>query len=192
MIQFLLWLAAALLFVPALDAKLDEVMADHLVYQMGPLALLGVVSGALGLGRLGGHEVLNRYGAAGLIFFLGTLSFWMIPRSVDLAALNHGADMLMQGNLFVGGLFLGASLPRMPFVLKSAAGIYGLAMLFSLAQAYQSYETLLCAAYDLEMQREAGERLMVVFPFLFVLFLALSAKNLVRYAREGAGGGKAV
>ncbi len=190
------WLFAFVLFLPRVDAYLDERMSYHLIYQVGGLLLAGVLTGWLRAKRHAGHSsaftlkgkgidiraLTNPGGVSGLIFFLGTLLFWMIPRSVDLAVLDNRADYLMQANLFIAGYWLGQSLRRMPFVLKTAAGIYGLAMFYSMSHVYENYGSLLCAAYDLEMQKETGRRLFFIFPLLFLLFLILSARNLVRFA----------
>ncbi|MES0488366.1 MAG: hypothetical protein ABUK01_00135 [Leptospirales bacterium] len=188
---------AGTLLIPGVDRYLDSEMSLHMIAQMWGLALLGVLTGKVDLSFLTTFTFtetfvetlarfkLNRYGVSALVFFIGTITFWMIPRSLDLAVINNSADYIMHINLFCAGLFLGKNLKKMPFVLKTAAGIYGLSMLISVGLTYTMYNSLLCATYDLEMQKETGELVLKIFWFAFVLFIILTAKNLVAFAQQG-------
>jgi len=183
---------SGILMLPVVDIYLDSIMALHMSAQMGGLVLLGVLTAKtikkplniFPILKAGKTLKLNQYGVSSLIFFLGTITFWMIPRSLDLAVTDNMVDYIMHINLFCAGFLLGKSLEKMPFVLKTAAGIYGLSMWISAGLTYSRYNLLLCATYDLEMQKETGELLLNIFWFAFILFLILTAKNLIKFAQQ--------
>jgi hypothetical protein len=176
---FLILLAISLM-LPPVDRFVDPVMSRHLLLQMAGLALCGFF---LGLTLPSERSEYDPYGVARLLFFIATVSFWMIPRSMDLTVQNNLFDNIMQLNHLSAGFMLGRGVSIMPFVVKTAASIYGLSMLLTVGIAYEQYESLLCAVYDMEMQREAGGYILTAFPFVFALFVFRTAKNLIGCSR---------
>jgi hypothetical protein len=168
---------AAVILVPRILTITNEIMYLKLFVQIIGLTILAIYSGIQFPAKFISDENGDK-GATAIIFFAGTITFWMIPRSVDLTAQNLFMNYVMLGNLFFAGYFLGASLKLMPFVLKTAGIIYGLSMVLTMGMIYYVSKGLLCAVYTIEMQNTSGLYLLRFFPVLFISFLIFAAGNL--------------
>ncbi|MEO8601307.1 MAG: hypothetical protein ABI629_01890 [bacterium] len=122
----------------------------------------------------------NPLGLSGLVFCLGSLSFWMIPRSVDCAVLSPWADQLLHANLLAAGVALASSVPVMPFVLRAAVSIYGASMIFSLGALYTHYSALLCGTFTLAQQKQTGRLLYILSVPIVIALLASGLRTLAR------------
>lgn len=169
------WLALVALATPPLNGWLDRSMPRLLLLETPAWVALGWLAS-----RRLRHVCrdYDRQGLAGLVFFLGALGFWMIPRSVDLVGTSAIGDQLMHASLLAAGAALGASLPALPFVVRGALGIYGASMTFALGMIYSSYSALLCGTFDLAQQKTTGRLLLTLCPFVVLLVVASGVRAL--------------
>ncbi len=173
MIFTLFWIAALLILVlPPVDPFLDAFMSRHMLLQMPLLVILGYLAGRAMKIQL--HRY-NASGLAGLIFFVGTVVFWMIPHSLDTAVSDNRIDQIMHLHLLVAGWLLSKSLPLMPLILQMALWIYAIAMIFSLGLVYTTYNALICAVYTINQQKAVGQYLLWIGAVLFLLMLVRGA-----------------
>ncbi|MCC7196337.1 MAG: hypothetical protein IT356_12360 [Gemmatimonadaceae bacterium] len=176
--------AAATLIAPPIDAWLDRAMPRLLLVEMPAWLALGW------LAARGRGDALRRwdpYGAAGLVLFLGTMWFWMLPRSVDLVGASPLANQLMHLSLLAAGAVLGVSLPAVPFVVRGALGIHAISMTFALGVLYTSYSALLCGTFDLAQQKATGRLLVGLSPVVLVAVVGWGALTLARSHRRREG-----
>jgi len=181
MVTFLLMITF-ILILPPVDNYLDSYMPFHYSVQLGGAIATGIMTGLSGSWFK--KIITTKYTASSLLFFIGTITFWMIPRSMDLAVNNNFVDTVMFFNLYLASLLLGVTLVNGAFVLKSALGIYGLSMLLTMGIIFTQYETILCAVYTLEMQKETGKVLLILFSVFFLLFLFRSSRSLITLSNK--------
>lgn len=174
-------LAVVALAAPPVDGWLDHRMPRLLLLQMPAWFALGWLAGRRFRTRTR-PPAWDPHGLTGLVFALGTIGFWMIPRSVDLIGASELADQLMHLSLLAAGAALAMSAPRLSFVLRAALGIYGASMTFALGMLYSHYAALLCGAFDIGQQKTTGHYLIMACPVVVLLVLGLGARSL---AREG-------
>ncbi|MDH5682640.1 MAG: hypothetical protein OEZ36_13705 [Spirochaetota bacterium] len=182
MIYYILWLGFFLILItPPVDNYLDANMSRHMLIQIPLLLLLGYVSG-----HRFRHSLFssNNRGLPGFIFFVGTIIFWMIPRSLDEAALSNHIDTIMHFNMAIAGFALGHSASRLSFPLKGALAVYSLSMIISMGFAYSNYNSLICAAYNLNQQRELGSFLLYLSPVLFIALIIWGGYHLTVKQRD--------
>lgn len=182
---------ALMFFIPAVNRFANQYMYIKLIVEVHGLVFAAILLGirlqkVLKLSDGEENDIkkfiekFNPLGITSIIFLIGSLVFWMIPRSVDLMVINDLVNYIMLANIYMAGIFFGISLLLMPFSLKTAVAIYGLSMMLTLGTIDLSVNGLLCAVYDIEMQRQTGEYFLKLFPFLFILFLYRVYKNLGR------------
>lgn len=176
-------LAVAALAAPPVDAWLDRQMPRLLLVSMPAWIALGWLAGRRLRLRA---RVCDPHGMAGLLFFMGALGFWLIPRSVDAIADSGLVDTLMHASLLAGGAALGTSVPSLPFVVRGMLAIYGAAMTLSMGLLYSGYRGLLCGTFDLAQQRSTGHWLLVAFPPVVVLVVGAGARALLRVGPHAA------
>ncbi|GMT48948.1 MAG: hypothetical protein IEMM0008_0487 [bacterium] len=177
MIFWLIWVGVVgFIISPPIDNYLDANMMRHMTIQIPSLIFMGYFASR----RLTGIHLsdINPYGLTGIIFFIGSLSFWMIPHSLDETILSNWIDMLMHVNMILAGFFLGKSIRLMPFVLRTAVSIYFIGMLLSASIIYLNYFSLLCASYTLEQQKETGLMLFWLSIGLILWLIVWSARSL--------------
>lgn len=174
MMQFFLAVIFAIILVsPPIDNYLDVVMARHALIQIPSLLLCGYLAG-IKINTLS----FNPYGLSGLIFFTGTLIFWMIPRSLDSTVLFNSIDQIMHLNMFVAGFFLRSSISLIPFMVKVVYLIQFIAMCAALGILYLSINSWLCAVYTIEQQKETGRGLLFISIAVFLLLIFWTIKTL--------------
>jgi cytochrome c oxidase assembly factor CtaG len=187
----LAWLCLVpLLASPLVDPALTRTQPRFLLIHVPLWVVLGYLAGRhLGANRRPRAMAWNPLGLTGAVFFVGSLAFWMIPRSVDGAVLSYGMDQLLHANLLAAGFALAWSMPVMPFVLRAALGIYGASMVFSLASLYTYYTALLCGTFTLAEQKQTGHILYYLCPLIVVALLVLGARALGRERAHPAPNG---
>lgn len=184
-IGWLLWVGVAgVLASPAVDSYMIGTQPRFVILHIPAWLALGYLAGR----RLRPTRALpwNPLGLTSLVFCLGSLSFWMIPRSVDSAVLSPWVDQLLHANLLAAGFGLAWSVPVMPFVLRAAVGIYGASMIFSLGALYTHYSALLCGTFTLAQQRQTGRWLYLLSAPIVIALLASGLQALARQ-RPGVG-----
>lgn len=165
--------AAWVLFVaaivsPPIDAFLDGSMLRHMLLQMPVLAALGYATACIWPSPGWRFESLR---AAGLIFAMGTMVFWMLPRSLDAAANLPWIDQLMHLNMLGAGRALASAVPGLPFHWKMASGIYVLAMALTAGMIYTTAVVPVCATYSVRQQAATGILLLWIGGAGFVVLL---------------------
>jgi len=178
----LCWAAAAVAIIsPPIDSFLDASMSRHMLLQI-PL-LVGMGYAAVWLwpaARLRSPSMR----VSAIIFAMGSLLFWMLPRSLDTAVTVTWVDQAMHANMLLVGWFLAISLPRLPFLVKMALGVYGLAMALAAGVVYASTTIPVCSTYSVQQQNEAGALLLWIGSALFVVLLGRGAFLLTAIAAE--------
>ena len=157
---------ACLLALPPADAYLAATMERRLLIQIPAMLVLGALAGwPVGAAP----RPWRSRDLAALAFAAGAMAFWMIPRSLDLAARNHLADVALHLSMFAAGLALARSLPHLSFAIPMTLGVQATAMLVALGIVYLHFPGLICTAYTLEQQRVAGAGLVRAGPVAWIL-----------------------
>jgi len=126
----------------------------------------------------------NPHGLTGLAWGMGTVVFWMIPRSVDAIRADVVAGQLMHVSLFVAGGVVTMSWRAMPFVVRGVLGIHSAAMTIALGCIYSAYTALLCGAFNLSQQRETGAWLLRLSPVVVLAIIVAGALSLRAFAHR--------
>jgi cytochrome c oxidase assembly factor CtaG len=111
---------------------------------------------------------------------MGTLAFWMLPRSLDTAVTVTWVDQLMHLNMLAAGWSLAFALPRLSFHCTMAAGTYALAMALTAGVIYATAVVPVCATYSIQQQRAAGSLLLWIGAALFIVLVGRGALLLAR------------
>jgi hypothetical protein len=121
-------------------------------------------------------------GLSAVFFAMGSLVFWMLPRSLDTAVTVAWADQAMHLNMLAIGWSLAIGLPRLPFHTKMAFGVYGLAMALTAGVVYATTVVPVCSRYSVQQQNEAGALLLWIGCALFIVLLGRGAFLLAAIA----------
>ncbi len=182
MIRRVCWAVAVIATIsPPVDSFLDASMSRHMLVQMPLLVALGYAAGLIW------RMPRDRFASLGLcaIFFaMGSVIFWMLPRSLDTAVTTAWADQAMHVNMLVAGWSLVIGLPRLPFHSKMAFGVYGLAMALTAGIVYATAVVPVCSRYSVQQQNEAGTLLLWIGGVLFIALLGRGAYLLAAIARR--------
>lgn len=160
-------IVALVLAMPPLAQWFSATMPRHQLLQVPAMLLLGAVAargGATGRQRWPTPE----WDPAILVLVVGVMMFWMVPRSLDLAASNMVADQLLHVSWFLVGAALAYTLPRITVTVTMALGIHAVAMLAAVGLVYTLYPGLICTAYNIQQQRETGQAMLYAAPVLGV------------------------
>ena len=153
---------------PPVDSFLDASMSRHMLLQMPLLAVLGYGAGLIWpIPRFR----LASLGHSAIFFAMGSLVFWMLPRSLDTAVAVAWVDQVMHLNMLAAGWSLVIGLPRLSFHTKMAFGVYGLAMALTAGVVYVGAVVPVCSAYSIQQQNEAGALLLWIGGALFIVLI---------------------
>lgn len=141
-------------FDPWFDAKLYR----HIAGQFPLLIVLGWLSGHFLWRKYIGSVAVGIHLSV-IIFFMGSLVFWMLPVSIDQAAINNRADLLLSINLWLAGALLGSQFRQMAPELKSAFLLLLSTMIIITGVVLKQINLLLCDAYTLFQQKVLGSYL---------------------------------
>lgn len=166
--------AACLLALPPADAYLAATMERRLLIQLPAVLVLGALAGW----RPAAQRPWRSGDLAALAFAVGAMLFWMIPRSLDLAARSRPADAALLLSVFAAGFALTRSLPHLSFAIPVALGLQASAMLMALGIVYLHFPGLICTAYTLAQQRVAGVGLVRAAPVAWVLLWGWALRRL--------------
>ncbi len=156
---------ALVLALPPVATWLSTTMPRHQLIQVPALLLLGVMSVRWTTAQTP-RQPPGEWDPALLILAIGGMIFWMIPRSVDLAASDRFADQLQHLSMFLAGIIFARTLSRLSVVAAMTLGIHGVAMLAAQGMVYTLYPGLICTAYTLQQQRTTGQILLYAAPVL--------------------------
>ena len=175
-----IWLYSVLLVSwGPVDVFLEEDMARLMVVNVPLLLLMGVGGGAILKPQFKGLEKIKPHWAfPGLLFSIGTILFWMIPRSLDLAVESNLVDALLHFSLIAAGGLLFLCLPHLPFFAQMAVGIYLIAMWGGVGLILSQSSSQICARFSLAQQQAAGSAMLwaaglwlIVFSIAFIRLL---------------------
>lgn len=166
---------AALLSLPAVDAWFASAMVRVMLLELPLWALLGALAA-----RSRRTAWSLSASLAALVFALGAIAFWLLPRSLDVAQSEAGADHLMHASLFLAGAALAVSLPRTPLTVRLALGLYTCSMVFAMGMFYVSFDALVCGAFDRRQQLVLGSWLLRLTAPLTLAFLIAAVRGLSR------------
>lgn len=168
---------AVLVALPPLAQWFSATMPRHQLIQLPVLLVLGAVAARRGRASAsGGHP--GDWGPALLTLAVGTVMFWMVPRSVDLAASNALADQLQHLSMFLAGAGFSRTLPPLSVVTRMALGIHGVAMLVAQGLVYTLYPGLICTAYTLQQQHSTGRILLYAAPVLGLILWGWAVRRM--------------
>lgn len=176
MIPRIFWIIAVLATVSApLDPFFDMSMSRHMLLQMPLLAGLGYMTCKLWPGvRL--HDAAHAMSA--ITFAAGSLLFWMLPRSLDMAVGVAWVDQVMHANMLLAGWSVAAGIPQLVFHIKMAFGLYGVAMVLAAGAIFAATAVPVCSNYTVQQQYESGVLLLWAGGMLFVGLLIRGAMLL--------------
>src|SRR5512143_1266338 len=166
--------AACLLALPPADGYLAATMERRLLIQIPAMLVLGALAGW----RPAAPRPWRSGDRAALAFAGGAMLFWMIPRSLDLAARSRPAAAALLLSVFAAGLALARSLPHLSFVIPVTLGLQATAMFMALGIVYLHFPGLICTAYTLAQQRVAGAGLVRAAPVAWVLLWGWALRRL--------------
>ena len=155
----------AVLATPPARAALESSMTLHMLVQLPLLAAIGFVVGRAWLhARRGGAvarardfaQSFNVGGATGIIAASFVMVLWMLPRLLDLARLDPGADALKFITVAGAGLAVALSWPRLPVIARAVVHLEAIATLLRFGWGYLAAEERLCLAYLADDQSRAG------------------------------------
>jgi len=156
---------------PPVDPFLDASMSRHMLLQMPLLVGLGYAAASIWpIPRCR----LAPLGLSCIFFAMGSLLFWMLPRSLDTAVTVAWVDQIMHANMLLAGGSLAIGLPRLSFHTKMACGVYSLAMTMTAGVVYTVASVPVCSTYSLQQQNDAGA---LLFRIGIVIFVALVGRG---------------
>lgn len=173
--------AACLLALPPAGSYLAATMQRRLLIQIPSLLILGALAGWRPAAAA--QRPWRSGDLVALAFAVGALLFWMIPRSLDLAARSHLVDKALLLSLFAAGLALARSLPHLSFAIPMTLGVQAAAMLIALGIVYLRFPGLICSAYTLDQQRVAGAWLVRAAPVAWILLWGWALRRLATLSR---------
>lgn len=159
-------LLVPVLLAPPLRAFAEATMGRQMLVQMPLVVLAGWCAGSAWLrapaasriGRIRSVvDSFNAAGATGLVVASFTMVLWMLPRSLDAARLDVGADAVKLVTLALGlGLPAALSWPRCPAVVRVLIHAEVTATLIRFGWGYAASDERLCSAYLQGDQQLAG------------------------------------
>lgn len=159
---------------------LERTMTRHMLAQIPMLLIAGVAGSRClsampqGPGLLRRLGTWNAHGLTGLLVFLLTTAYWMIPRALDSAVASAATEQAKMVSLFVAGFLLPASLTRANTILQLFFLGNFASMMAIVGMLYQDAPQRLCNFYLVDDQVWAGMGLValaVVIPLLWCLCL---------------------
>ena len=164
--------AAFLLQLLFLNTQFAATMPLHIAVHMPLIVILGVI-----LGTTIGIKI--KYPLAALIFVMSSFALYMLPRTVDLSAINLTINIVRQLHLFLCGILIALALPSAIFEIRIAF----LGMLASTtaasAMAMRQFNILVCSAFTIPQQQKTGTWLLYLSAAIFIFTLYKLFKSLI-------------
>lgn len=140
------------------DSWFDARLYRHIAGQFPLLIVLGWLSGYFLWQKYIGSEAVGIHLSV-IIFYMGSLVFWMLPVSIDQAAINNQVDLILSINLWLAGTLLGSQFRKMAHELKSAFLLLFSTMIIITGVVLKKINLLLCGAYTIFQQKVLGSYL---------------------------------
>lgn len=132
---------------------LSQTMPRHQVVQL-PLMFASGVLLALAFPRAAIRDAA--WELAAFIFVMGSLIFWMLPRSIDWAVIDAAFNRVMHANMAAAGFLCVAAMRHAPLEMRIAFLGMIAAMLLATGLALRSFDILLCSSFTVSQQHETG------------------------------------
>lgn len=134
----------------------NKTMLRHQLLQLPFFLILGIFLARYFLNGVRWPTYLR---ISGLMLVMGSLIFWMIPLSIDLAVIKPGINRLMHLNVLGAGVVTFLSLNRA--ILSITTVFYSMltAMLIGTGMILINFDILLCSAFDIKQQQDTGSYL---------------------------------
>lgn len=144
---------------------LSLTMPRHQAIQLPAMLLIGLV-----VGRVARKVNVKDFswGLALLLLAMGSLIFWMLPRSIDLAVIHPWFNRTMHVHMVATGFAIAITLRNMPFELKIAFPGMLAGMLIATGASLRAFTILLCSSFTIEQQHETGFWLMAIGVAVFL------------------------
>lgn len=146
----------------------SETMARHQLLQL-PLMLLSGVA----VSRVVSFRIPDiPRGLSVVIFTMFSLTFWMLPRSVDMAVIYPLFNRLMHLNMLIAGFLIHGIFTGNLFEIKLLFLGMTTAMLIAVGVTLRVYDLLLCSSFDIPQQKTTGYYMLLLGGLLltFTLF----------------------
>lgn len=169
-ILIVVYLILLYLVVFLFDHWFDAKLYRHIAGQFPLVILLGWLSGYFLWWKYIGSDSVGIHLSV-IVFFMGSLVYWMLPVSIDQAAINNNVDLILSINLWLAGALLGSQFRNMAPELKSAFLLLLPVMIIITGVVLKQINLLLCGAYTLYQQKVLGSYLFT--GGLWILALAI-------------------
>lgn len=175
----ILILVTTTLFVVAvpLNEWMSKTMARHQLIELPIMFFGGIIIGKYGW-KLSTKD--NFVSVAKIIFVMFTLIFWMLPKSVDLAALNPLIDKIMNLHVFIAGFLTISLLKGTIFEIKILFLGMMAAMIMAVGITLRVFNLLLCSSFSIEQQRETGLYMILISALLYILTSYILISSIAR------------
>ncbi|MCO5259783.1 MAG: hypothetical protein M9916_06535 [Crocinitomicaceae bacterium] len=149
-----------------LNDWLSATMQRHQLIQLPVMILIGAVM-ASRFPKLAIEDL--SWSITTFIFVMSSLTFWMIPRSVDYTVIYAKFNRLMHLNM----LLVGVSLVAIFRAILSEVRIYFMGMISAMLMVsgvtLKVFKIQLCSSFTIEMQHETGTYMMLFSAGMFLL-----------------------
>lgn len=154
---------------------LSETMPRHQTIQLPAMFLLGAV---LGLRFSNGIKIHWSWGLAFLIFIMCSLIFWMLPHSIDYAVIHPGFNRVMHLNMLIAGFLFVPTMRQILFEIKIIFLGMVSAMIIATGIALNSFNILLCSAFDIAQQKVTGKILLISGLIFYAVSIVIFFRGL--------------
>lgn len=148
-----------------LNEWLSKTMTRHQLIEIPVVLFLGVLTGKKVFAF---NTKNNNIAVAFIIFVMASLIFWMLPKSVDLAAISPSFNKVMDIHIFVTGLMIASVLNDTIFEIKVFFLGMMAAMLMAVGVTLRVFDLLLCSSYSIQQQWETGLYMIILSVILFI------------------------
>ena len=156
-----------MLFVIAfpLNEWLAKTMPRHQLIELPAVLFLGIL---IGKKVFSVNTKNNNIAVAFIILIMFSLIFWMLPKSVDLAALSPSFNKIMDIHIFITGIMVASVLNDAIFEIKVLFLGMMAAMIMAAGVTLRVFDLLLCSSFSIQQQWETGLYLIILSVILFI------------------------
>lgn len=161
--EWLLLTAFIILALPPMQQFLEQSMVTHMLVQIPALTIIGWVFGTT-LPENWRHKLSpwNRWGITGMAFVIVIMTYWMLPRALDVAVSEWYGELAKFITIPLMGIALGISWPQLNPIAQGVLKLEFWATFMRLGWLYLDLPDRLCANYLLSDQRVLGQLLLLI------------------------------
>lgn len=134
-------------------------MPRHQIFQLGSAIIIGLLIG--GANRL---PKFPKYipGVSSIIFFMGSLIFWMIPLSVDLSVVSPKLNYLRLINIIIAAFLIQQTMRNTSLEIKVIFYVALTSKLIGVGLVLSNLNILLCSTFTIGQQNTTGHYLIAI------------------------------